>query len=208
MASGYLHGRPSILVLMTLAFQATHALSTGAIFALSKRQGCSNLQAQCKSSISNCVDYICNSCSDLNSAISQCCAGTDATAIAMCLEKGLDGGLGAISAATSEAATSSLVTSGLPTSIANDPNYIACTSFYGIFENCKSQTQISPTSHSPQRLYASATLRRPMSVLYTTDTIALASRTSRRGTHGNTRKYRHRLVGSSRVDRARPMQVR
>ena len=140
MAWGYLHGRPSIFVLMTLAFQATHALSTGTIVALSKRQGCSGLQAQCESSASDCVDYICNNCRDLNSVISQCCAGTDDAAITTCLETGLEGGLGSISAATSEAATSALVTSGLPTSVANDPNYIACTSFYGIFESCEGQT--------------------------------------------------------------------
>ena len=141
MAWGYLHGRISISVLMTLAFQATHALSTGTIVALSKRQGCSGLQAQaqCESSISDCVDYICNSC-DSNPVISQCCAATDSTAKMTCLEKGLEGGLGSGSAATSEAVASALVTSALPTSIANDPNYIACTSFYGIFENCESQT--------------------------------------------------------------------
>ena len=139
MAWGYLHGRPSIFVLMTLAFQATHALSTGTIVSLSKRQGCSGLQAQCESSISDCVDYICNSC-NLSSVISQCCAATDDTAKLKCFETGLEGGLGSGSAAPSEAVTSALVTSALPTSIANDPNYIACTSFYGIFENCESQT--------------------------------------------------------------------
>ena len=140
MAWGHIHGKPSIFVLMTLAFQATHALSTGAIVALSKRQGCSGLQAQCKSSISDCIDYICNSCGDLNSAISQCCAAADDRAKITCLETGLQGGLGSGSDTTSEAVTSALVTSGLPTSIGNDPNYIACTSIYGILENCESQT--------------------------------------------------------------------
>ena len=140
MAWSYLHGRPSIFVLMTLAFQATHSLSTGAIVALSKRQGCSGLQAQCESSASDCLDYICNSCRDLSSVISQCCAATDETAKMTCLETGLEGGLGSGSAATSEAVTSALVASLVPTSIANDPNYIACNSFYGIFENCASQT--------------------------------------------------------------------
>ena len=140
MAWGYLHGRPSIFVLLTLAFQATHALSTGDIVALSKRQGCSGLEAQCESSAADCVDYICNSCRDLSSVISQCCAGTDDTAIMACLQTGLEGGLGSGSAATSEAVTSALVTSALPTSIVNDPNYIACTSWQGIFENCESQT--------------------------------------------------------------------
>lgn len=139
MAWGYLHGRRFIFVLMTLAFQATHALSTGTIVSLSKRQDCSGLQAQCESSISDCVDYICNSC-DLSSIITQCCAATDDTAIMSCLETGLEGGLGSGSAATSEAVISALVTSALPTSIANDPNYIACTSLYGILEDCAGQT--------------------------------------------------------------------
>ena len=59
-----------------------------------------------------------------------------------CLETGLEGGLGSGPDVTSEvdAITSKLIASLVPTSIANDPNYIACGSFYGIFDNCESQT--------------------------------------------------------------------
>ena len=130
----YLHGWPSIFVLMTIPFQATYALSTGAIVALSKRQGCSNLQAQCESesNYSDCVDYICNSCRNVDPpVIDQCCAGNHDTTFVTCLETGLDGGLGSGSAAN---VTSALVTSALPTSIANDPNYIACNSFNALLQ--------------------------------------------------------------------------
>ncbi|KAI4186874.1 MAG: hypothetical protein LQ346_005605 [Caloplaca aetnensis] len=60
-----------------------------------KRQGCANIDSQCSSvgtSLSDCIDYVCSSCTDVDPAISQCCELSTNLNIANCITENLNAG--------------------------------------------------------------------------------------------------------------------
>ena len=103
--------------------------------ALLKRQACTDAEAQCANSVSDCANYICSSCTGIDPTIDQCCTLTDIDSVVACLAEDLNLG----SAATSAFATSAITTAP-PTSITDDPNFMACSSLDSISEFCESQT--------------------------------------------------------------------
>ena len=122
------------------------ALSTVGKLALGKRQECGDIESQCSGSISDCVYYICNSCTDVDPVVPTCCVLTDAVDTIGCLDEGLNLGSSATSDFTSNVVesatelTAAASTSGLGAAVTSDPNFTACSSLDSISEYCASQT--------------------------------------------------------------------
>ncbi|KAL8672746.1 MAG: hypothetical protein Q9168_002800 [Polycauliona sp. 1 TL-2023] len=97
----------------TLPAPATHSLSVAALFlvanlilptvvahnfnlhSLLKRQGCTRVESECLGvgkDLSDCLSYVCGSCSDIDDSISKCCALTGDLDKIDCLNKNLGSG--------------------------------------------------------------------------------------------------------------------
>ena len=70
-----------------------------------KRQERNDYEAQRTQGTATCISYLCSNCASLSPVISQCCAGIDDVAKIVCIQEGLEGGLGSGGAQSSQLRT-------------------------------------------------------------------------------------------------------
>ncbi|KAL8902694.1 MAG: hypothetical protein Q9207_004461 [Kuettlingeria erythrocarpa] len=81
------------LVGFTFLFQTVLAIDPKH-HAFLKRQGCASIDSQCSSgtTLSDCIDYVCGSCTDVDPAIDQCCELSSNLNIANCISENVNPG--------------------------------------------------------------------------------------------------------------------
>ncbi|KAL8949903.1 MAG: hypothetical protein Q9222_004028 [Ikaeria aurantiellina] len=148
----------SSFCLATAVFISTAAAINSKHHPFLKRQGCTNIDSECSSvgtTLSDCIDYVCDSCTSVDPSISQCCRQTGDVNIATCIEENLDtsGSTGSsgdtslsnnLDSATSFTGTSrtrsSTTRDSFPTTTALAINNPACSSLANKIEACESAT--------------------------------------------------------------------
>ncbi|KAL8762429.1 MAG: hypothetical protein Q9184_001557 [Pyrenodesmia sp. 2 TL-2023] len=123
-----------------------------------KRQGCARIDSQCTSvgsTLSDCINYVCSSCTDVDPTIGQCCELSTNVDIADCIMENLDSDTSSsfdettvddgTASATSFGSTDSTATRVTSTGTAAFPStsifvYPACSSIGSKLEACESAT--------------------------------------------------------------------
>ncbi|KAL8710282.1 MAG: hypothetical protein Q9220_005052 [cf. Caloplaca sp. 1 TL-2023] len=147
----------SSFLLATTVFISTVAAINSKHHPFLKRQGCNNIDSQCSSvgtTLSDCINYVCDSCTNVDPSISQCCKQTGDSNIATCIEKNLDtststglsgdtslsNGLDSATSFTGSSRTGSATRDSFPTTTALAVSNPACSSLLSKIEACESAT--------------------------------------------------------------------
>ncbi|KAL9008513.1 MAG: hypothetical protein Q9173_006367 [Seirophora scorigena] len=107
-----------------------------------KRQGCNNIESQCGSvgtTLSDCVNYVCRSCTNVDPSIPQCCQLSTDLSIGTCIEENLS----SASDSNDESATATSRSGATSTGFSEDTNITAepgCSSLVSKAEACESAT--------------------------------------------------------------------
>lgn len=107
-----------------------------------KRQGCNNIESQCGSvgtTLSDCVNYVCRSCTNVDPSIPQCCQLSSDLSIGTCIEENLS----SASDSDDESATGTRPSGATSTAVSEDSAITAepgCSSLASKAEACESAT--------------------------------------------------------------------